>query len=109
MIFQNRNEAGKLLSKKLEKYKQEEGVILAIPRGGVVVAYEVAKALLWPMDLMLIKKLGHPRQKEYAIGAVSLTNRIVLPHAGVFDDYIDTETKLIRQRLKQMKELYLGD
>ena len=69
-MFQDRSEAGKLLAAKLMQYKDTPGVILAVPRGGVPVAYEIARELNLPMEVVLVKKLGHPFNKEYAIGAV---------------------------------------
>ena len=84
-MFLDRTDAGKQLAKKLKKYQQEQGVVLAVPRGGVAVGYEVAKELDWPMDLLLIKKIGHPKHKEYAIGAISLSDRMIIPHAEVPD------------------------
>jgi predicted phosphoribosyltransferase len=108
-MFLNRSDAGKQLAKKLAKYKSQKGVVLAVPRGGVVVASEVASELDWPMDLLLIKKLGHPKNKEYAIGAVSLFDKVVIPHEGVSTDYIENETRLIRERLIEMRQKFLGD
>jgi len=101
-IFHDRIDAGIQLAKKLKKYQGDPGVILAVPRGGVVVAYAVAKELGFPMGLILVKKLGHPMNKEYAIGAVSLTDEYVIPHENVSQEYIDAETDRIRKRLKKM-------
>lgn len=107
-MFQNRSEAGALLASRLKKYKNTEAVILAVPRGGVPLAYEVAKDLGIPMELMLVKKLGHPGNKEYAIGAVSMTDSFVIPHEGVSELYISQETQILRKRLQEMKEKFMG-
>src|SRR5579872_910405 len=108
-MFTDRTEAGMLLAKKLKKYQGQPGVILAVPRGGVPVAYTVAKELGLPLDLILTKKIGHPVNREYAIGAVSLTDAFVIPHRGVSQFYIDQEIKTIRQRLKEMYRKFMGD
>jgi predicted phosphoribosyltransferase len=107
-MFRDRIDAGLQLAKKLKKYQGDPGVILAVPRGGVVVAYVVAKELGFPMDLILVKKLGHPRNKEYAIGAVSLTDEFVIPDPGASQEYIDEEIERIRRRLKQMYPKFSG-
>ncbi|TKB96900.1 phosphoribosyltransferase [Pedobacter cryophilus] len=108
-MFKNRIEAGLFLAAKLKKYKNDPSVILAVPRGGVPVAYTVAKELDFPMEIILTKKIGHPLNKEYAIGAASLTNYFVLPHKDVTDEYIQSELKRIRIRLKEMKQKFMGD
>jgi len=97
------------LAEKLKKYQGQAGVILAVPRGGVPVAYAVAKELGLPLDLVLTKKIGHPMNREYAIGAVSLTDSFVIPHRGVSQFYIDREIKTIRERLKEMYRKFMGD
>lgn len=84
-MFKDRIEAGLLLADKLRKYKNDPGVVLAVPRGGVPVAYVVARELGFPIDIVLTKKLGHPMNKEYAIGAASLTDYFVTPHENVSD------------------------
>ena len=66
-MFKDRYQAATLLSKELEKYKNTDGIILAIPRGGVPVGYVVAKELNLPLDLILSKKIGHPLNPEYSI------------------------------------------
>jgi putative phosphoribosyl transferase len=108
-MFTDRIEAGMLLAGKLKKYKGQPGIILAVPRGGVPVAYAVAKELGLPLDLILTKKIGHPVNREYAIGAVSLTDAFVVPHPGVSQFYIDREIKTIRERLKEMYRKFMGD
>lgn len=108
-MFQNRTHAGKLLAAKLRQYQNMPGVILAVPRGGVPVAYEVAKELHVPLEVIFVKKLGHPSNKEYAIGAVGLTESFVIPHEGVSDYYVQTQTEKIRARLQEMKEKFMGD
>ena len=108
-MFQDRTEAGLLLAAKLRKYKNDPGVVLAVPRGGVPVAYEVAKEFGFPIEVILTKKIGHPMNKEYAIGAASLSEYFVLPHENVSDQYIEREVKNIRGRLKEMYKLFMGD
>ena len=70
MPFRNRSEAGRRLAVALARYKEEEPAILALPRGGVAVAAEVAAALDAPLDLILVRKVGAPFQPELAMGAV---------------------------------------
>jgi putative phosphoribosyl transferase len=108
-IFSDRIEAGKLLAEKLKKYKNDPGVILAVPRGGVPVAYDIARELGFPIEVILIKKIGHPANKEYAIGAASLTDYFILPHTGVTEEYIQQELKRLRRRLKEMYTTFMGD
>lgn len=70
-IFQDRKEAGKELGERLKKYKSENPIILAIPRGGVVVGYEVARILKAPLDVIIARKIGAPMQEELGIGAIA--------------------------------------
>ena len=70
--FENRRQAGRALAEKLRSYEgREDVVVLALPRGGVPVAYEVAKALKVPLDAFLVRKLGIPGQEELALGAIA--------------------------------------
>src|ERR1700704_6082994 len=105
-MFHDRREAGLALAQKLLHYKNVDGVVLAIPRGGVPVAYEVAKMLHLPLEIILSKKIGHPAHKEFAIGAVSLNGRIIEPNIYVPGEYIEDETLRIRMRLKDMYRKY---
>jgi len=108
-MFRNRIDAGLMLADKLKKYKNENGIVLAVPRGGVPVAYAVAKELNLPVEIILTKKIGHPVNKEYAIGAASLNDYFIIPHNDVSELYIQTEVKKIRQRLKEMYKKFMGD
>lgn len=71
MEFSDRRAAGKLLAEALKKYTHEKVVVFALPRGGVLTASEIAKALHAPLELILAHKIGHPYQPEYAIAAIS--------------------------------------
>ena len=72
MIFKDRHEAGQQLARELSKYKNKKDVIvLGIPRGGVEVAFNIAKTLKVPLSMVVTKKIGHPFESEFAIGAVS--------------------------------------
>lgn len=108
-MFQDRIDAGLALSQHLQHYKRVDGVTLAVPRGGVPVAFPVAKILELPLEIILSKKIGHPMHKEFAIGAVSLTGKIVAPNVAASDDYIEQETINIREQLKEMYIKYMGN
>ena len=70
MMFQDRKEAGQSLAKRLAKFANQPCVVLALPRGGVVVAAEVAAALRAPLDLVMVRKIGAPHNPELAVGAI---------------------------------------
>lgn len=79
MIFQNREEAGRRLAVELMPYRDDPaGVILALPRGGVAVGYQLSLALHLPLDVFITRKLGAPDNPEYALGAVSETGTVYL-------------------------------
>jgi putative phosphoribosyl transferase len=84
VAFRDRSEAGRLLARKLESYRHESsGLILALPRGGVVVGYELSLALHLPLDVFVSRKLSMPDNPEYAIGALTETGAIyVNPEAA---------------------------
>jgi predicted phosphoribosyltransferase len=71
MTFQDRYDAGRRLAQALEQYRDEDPVILGLPRGGVVVAYEIARSLAAPLDVLVVRKLGAPGAQEFAIGAIA--------------------------------------
>jgi len=70
-MFKDRKEAGEKLAFKLKDYKGKDAVIYALPRGGIVVADEIAKVLNCPLDILVSRKIGHPFSPEYAIGAIA--------------------------------------
>ncbi len=109
MYFKDRLEAGLALTEHLRKYKNDYGIVLAVPRGGIPVAYVVAKELHWPLEVVLTKKIGHPFNKEYAIGAASLTDYFIVPHEDVTDEYIKTEVERVQSRLRQMQKEFMGN
>lgn len=108
-ILQDRKEAAMLLSEKLEKYQDSEAIILAVPRGGVPIGYEIAKNLHLPLDIILSKKIGHPLNKEFAIGAVSLDSYFMDEHPEISSDYIESEIKKLRESLQDKYNLYMGN
>ena len=73
------------------------------------VAYAVAKELGFPVEVILTKKIGHPTNKEYAIGAASLTDSFIVPHDNVTEEYIQQELQRVRSRLKEMYIRFMGD
>lgn len=109
-MFKNREEAGILLADKLVNYSnKKDTVIVAIPRGGVPVGYQICKKLNLPLEIVLSKKIGHPFNKEYAIGAVTLDSYILSEAVpGISNKYIEKEIKKIRGILKQRQQLFYG-
>lgn len=105
-MFKDRIDAGTQLKEKLLKFKDENMVVLAIPRGGLPIGAIVAKALMTPLDVALTKKIGHPNNKEYAIGAVSLEYTVLTEAKGVTKGYINEETIRIRKKLQQRHNQY---
>ena len=77
MSFRDRYDAGRRLAGLLERYRNERPVILGLPRGGVVVGYEVARALDAPLDVLIVRKLGVPGAEEVAMGAVAAGTTLV--------------------------------
>jgi putative phosphoribosyl transferase len=109
MIYTDRNDASLKLTSLLEKFKSDKCVILAIPRGGVPIGYNIARKFHFPMDLLLTKKIGHPLNKEVAIGAVSLENEIVDDYPYISKGYIEDQILEIREALKNRYEKFVGD
>lgn len=105
-MFDNREDAGQQLSKKLSQFKDSPVVVLAIPRGGLPIGAIVAKSLKAPLDVALTKKIGHPYHKEYAIGAVSLDSVILGDAQNIPSSYIGEETIRIRKALEEKQKRY---
>jgi putative phosphoribosyl transferase len=107
-MFENRSRAGQALANMLLQYKNAEAIVLGIPRGGVPVAYEIASKLNKPLGIVLVKKIGHPMNKEYAIGAVSLEDEFINTSHSISKEYIEAEVNVVRKRLLQMKKIFKG-
>lgn len=108
-IFKDRIEAAILLSEKLKKYKNSNSVVLSVPKGGVPLGYEIAKNLQLPLDIVLSKKIGHPFNKEFAIGAVSMDSTFLDDHPDVPKEYAEKEIVRLRSLLREKYKLYRGD
>ena len=121
MPFKDRSDAGRKLAKALASYKEQQPVILALPRGGVPVAVEVAAALNAPLDLILVRKIGVPFQPELAMGAVVdggapiiVRNEDVIRLAGIdeseFKAICDSElTEIERRRQRYLESRQRAD
>jgi len=94
------------LAESLLDYRNRDVVVLAIPRGGLPLGAIIAKKLNAPLDVALTKKIGHPFNKEYAIGALSLENSILNDAVGVTKGYIDEEINKLRKKLKARHNQY---
>jgi len=107
-MFKDRTDAGLLLVKKLSNYhNNKDAVVVTIPRGGIPLGYVISKGLHLPLELVLSKKIGHPLHKEFAIGAVTLTDRILSDAANdISRMYIEEETSRIRTILKERQDGY---
>jgi len=113
-LFKDRRDAGRRLAQRIEGIKEADLFILAVPRGGVVVAFEVVKALGAPMDLIIPRKLGAPGNPELAIGAVTQDGTIVLNHdivqeLGVPKSFIDQEAAEQVKEIERRMKKYRGD
>jgi predicted phosphoribosyltransferase len=103
--FKNTREAGQHLAEALIQYEgSQDCLILALPRGGVPVAYEVAKRLCLPLDILLVRKLGVPRHEEYAMGAIASGGILVINQDVVRQLHIPS-TAIDQVRQKEQKEL----
>lgn len=102
-IFKDRISAGRLLAKHLKQYKgQENTIVLGIPRGGVVVAKEVAKELKLSLDIIVTRKIGHPNQPELALGAVDPDGEVV-GDVGGFGEIVMDELKELKRREREYR------
>ena len=92
-MYKNRKEAGEKLSEHIIRYRDEDAVLLAIPRGGVPVAYEIAQRTGLPLDVIIVKKIGHPHNPEYAVGAASVNSTYINPDniRGVSQSYLEEQ------------------
>lgn len=109
MKFKDRHEAARKLIPLLQRYKHEQGVVLAVPRGGVPLAYYVAKDLGFPIELLMTKKIGHPAYPELAIGAVSPEGYVIDASYGIPESYLEDEVKRLREYLDAQYHKFMGN
>jgi putative phosphoribosyl transferase len=115
MIYRDRIEAGRQLAARLGDYANRDDVlVLALPRGGVPVAYEVAKALHAPLDIFLVRKLGVPGHEELAMGAIStggirVLNEDIVDYLGIPESVIDRIAAIELRELERRGRAYRGD
>ncbi len=115
MIFQDRGEAGRVLAQSLAEYAgRQDLVVLALPRGGVPVGYEVARELGAPLDVFVVRKLGTPGEEELALGAlasggVRVLNHQVVDALGISPEAIDQVARRKQQELVRRERQYRGD
>jgi len=114
-IFVDRTQAGKLLAPRLESYASRSDVlVLALPRGGVPVAFEVSRALKAPLDVFVIRKLGMPGQEELAMGAIAsggvrVLNYDVVQTFGISSQMIEAVASREAEELVRRERLYRGN
>ncbi len=114
-MFKDRREAGERLAKELLFLRDRQPVVLALPRGGVPIGFEVARALDAPLDLLLVRKVGAPHQPELAVGAVVdgesmefVLNEDLLAMLGLSVDYVRECAERELAEIDRRRELYLG-
>jgi predicted phosphoribosyltransferase len=114
-IFRDRLDAGKRLAQDLMEYaNREDVVVLGLPRGGVPVAYEVAKALDAPLDIFIVRKLGLPGHEELAMGAIAsggvrVLNQDVVQALDIPERVIDAVARREQQELERREKIYRGN
>lgn len=110
-LFTNRVEAGQRLASTLKHLSLRDAIVLAIPRGGVVIGFEVAETLGIPLDIIVPRKIGAPGNPEYAIGAMTEDGTVILDQNAVSyldvpQDYIERESLAQKLEIKRRMHLY---
>ncbi|MEH2183464.1 phosphoribosyltransferase [Nostoc sp.] len=115
MLFKNRRFAGQVLAKELTAYANDPDVlVLGLPRGGIPVAFEVAKTLNAPLDVLVVRKLGVPDQEELAMGAIAsggvrIINKYIISLVKISDEVIARVAAQEERELKRRERLYRGN
>lgn len=116
MMFPDRSEAGRRLADRLLSLRDQNPVVLALPRGGVPVAFEVARALAAPLDLVLVRKIGAPFHEELAIGAIAdggepelVTDTELVADLNVTPAYLERTRTAALQEIERRRAVYLRD
>ena len=108
--FRNRAEAGRRLAQALRDYRDQEGIVYSLPRGGVPLGVEIARSLHMPIDLVIPRKLGHPCNPEYAIGAVCENGGMVCNEwevSQVDPSWFQEKVRSEREEARRRRERYL--
>ncbi|HYG90587.1 MAG TPA: phosphoribosyltransferase [Azospirillum sp.] len=113
-LFQDRTEAGQRLAQLLIPYRDASPVVLALPRGGVPIGYEIALMLSAPLDLVLVRKIGAPINPEFGIGAVvdgqspvTVIDEDLVRRVGISEAYIERTTQAELEEIERRRALYL--
>lgn len=113
--FADRQEAGRRLAEALGPFRDRNPLVLALPRGGVPVGYEIAAALDCPLDVIMVRKIGAPQQPELAAAAVvdgerpeTVRNDRVIDMLGITDGYLEDETARQLAEIERRRSLYLS-
>ena len=113
--FEDRFDAGRFLARQLQHHADSPNtVVLALPRGGVPVAYEIARAIDAPLDVFVVRKLGAPGYEELAMGAIAtggvrVFNEEVIHHLGVSQSWIDATIREQEEELQRREQAYRGE
>jgi len=113
-LFKDREEAGKKLAQALDKFVGRQAVVLGMPRGGVVVATEVAQALDAPLDIVVTRKIGAPGEPEFALGAVTQEEEVIVDRqaaesVGATAEYLREEARKKKSEVRERMRSLRGD
>ena len=116
MMFRDRKEAGERLARELTRFADSDPVILALPRGGVPVGFEIARVLNAPLDVVLVRKIGAPDRDELALGAIAegdppelVTTSNLIDELGVTAEYLERATAKAIRELERRRRVYVDD
>src|SRR5437870_2000272 len=106
MVFASREAAGQMLGQYLKEQGTQADLVLGLPRGGVVVAAEVAHVLQLHLDVLIVRKIGHPWHREYAVGAMAENGIVLLDHAAIGrNPLLETELdQIIKEEQQKLKD-----
>src|SRR2546423_2534726 len=106
MTFRSREDAGRTLGQQLRDDDVHADLVLGLPRGGVIVAAEVARVLALPLDVVVVRKIGHPRHREFAVGALAEGDVVVLDRDAIETTHVISEEldEIIAEEKERLSE-----